>query len=440
MLPRLYSALTWPLTPVATAYLAQRRKRGKEHPERFRERRGAASVARPEGALVWIHAASVGEATSVLGLIEHLLATRPSLEILITTGTVTSARLLETRLPPRARHQFVPADLPGWTARFLDYWRPDLGVWVESELWPNLVFAAHGRDIPMVLINGRLSTRSYGRWRHWPGLIKHVLSAFGLCLAQDEVQAERLRSLGAPRVDCVGDLKSAAPDLPCDRSELARLRRLTGRRPLWLAASTHAGEEEIAARVHRGLAGRHSDLLTIIAPRHPVRCEAICAMLRGHGLRVAVRARGEPLTPETQIYLVDTLGELGLFYRLAGIAFIGGSLVAKGGHNPFEAARLGCAVLHGPDMSNCAAMTALLVGAGASETVRDEAMLAQAASALISDPRLRAERAAAAARVAAAGLSILDEVAARLEPRLDQLAPVRALPPRDFAPPRSLRV
>jgi 3-deoxy-D-manno-octulosonic-acid transferase len=172
-------------------------------------------------------------------------------------------------------------------------------------------------------------------------------------------------------------------------------------------------------------------LLTIIAPRHPVRSEAICAMLRGHGLRVAVRARGEPLTPETQIYLVDTLGELGLFYRLAGIAFIGGSLVAKGGHNPFEAARLGCAVLHGPDMSNCAAMASLLAAAGAAETVQDDAALAQAVSRLLADPRRRTEGAAAAA---AAGLGILEEVAARLAPWLDQLAPVR-----DLAPPRSLR-
>jgi 3-deoxy-D-manno-octulosonic-acid transferase len=434
MLGRVYSALTWPLTPVAMAYLAQRRKRGKEHPERFRERRGTASATRPEGPLVWIHAASVGEATSVLGLIEHLLATRPSLEILITTGTVTSARLLETRLPPRARHQFVPADLPGWTARFLDYWHPDLGIWVESELWPNLVFAAHDRDIPMVLVNGRLSPRSYRRWRYWPGLIRHVLRAFGLCLAQDKVQAERFRSLGAPRVDCVGDLKSAAPELPCDGSELARLRRLTGRRPLWLAASTHAGEEEIAARVHRDLAVKHSDLLTVIAPRHPVRSDGICAMLTGQGLRVARRGRGEPFTGETQIYLADTLGELGLFYRLAGIAFIGGSLVAKGGHNPFEAARLDCAVLHGPDMSNCATMAASLAAAEAAETVQDDAALAQAVSALLSDPRRRAKRAAAGARATAASLGILDEVAARLAPWLDQIAPVR-----DLAPPRSLR-
>jgi 3-deoxy-D-manno-octulosonic-acid transferase len=434
MLPWLYAALTWPLTPLARAYLAQRRKRGKEDPERFRERRGIASGARPEGALVWIHAASVGEATSVLGLIEHLLTTRPSLEILITTGTVTSARLLETRLPPRAQHQFVPADLPGWTTRFLDYWQPDLGIWVESELWPNLAFAAHVRDIPMVLINGRLSARSYDRWRRWPGLIGRVLGAFELCLAQDEIQAERFQSLGALRVDCVGDLKSAASALPCEGAELARLRRSTGSRPLWLAASTHAGEEEIVARVHRAVAVEHPRLLTIIAPRHPSRSDAIESMLTGQGLQAARRGRGEPLTRDTQVYLADTIGELGLFYRLAGIAFIGGSLVAKGGHNPFEAARLGCAVLHGPDMSNCAAMAASLAAAGGAETVRDDAELGRAVSALLSDPRRRAESTAAATRAAAAGLGILDEVAAQLAPWLDRIAPAR-----EFVPPASRR-
>ena len=410
MLALLYSALTWPLPPMATVYLAQRRKHGKEHPVRFRERRGIPSVTRPHGPLVWIHAASVGEATAVLGLIEQMLGTRPDLEILVTTGTVTSARLLETRLPARARHQFVPADLPSWTARFLDHWHPDLALWVESELWPNLVFAAHDRRIPMVLVNARLSARSYGRWRHWPGLIRPILRAFDLCLAQDQAQAERFCSLGARRVAAVGDLKTAAPVLPFDRSELSRLRDAIGSRPLWLAASTHSGEEKIAAQVHRDLAIQRPGLLTLIVPRHPARGDAIEAMLVGQGLHIARRARDEPVTCDTQVYLADTMGELGLFYRLAGIAFVGGSLVAKGGHNPFEAARLGCAVLHGPDMSNCAAMAAAL---------------AHAVSALLADQRLRAERAAAAAHVAAAGLGILDTVVGRLAPWLDRLAPIR---------------
>ncbi|MGA7264367.1 MAG: 3-deoxy-D-manno-octulosonic acid transferase, partial [Stellaceae bacterium] len=377
MLPLLYKAMTRPLAPLAMLYLAQRRKRGKEHPIRFRERRGIPSGTRPDGPLIWVHAASVGEATAVLGLIEYLLETRPDLEILVTTGTVTSARLLEIRLPARARHQFVPADLPSWTACFLDHWRPDLALWVESELWPNLVFAAHARRIPMVLVNARLSARSYSRWRHWPSLIGPILSAFDLCLAQDQQQAERFRLLGARQVTAVGDLKAAAPALPFDRCELLRLRDAIGPRPMWVAASTHAGEEKVAARVHRDLAARHHGLLTIIAPRHPARGDVIGAMLAEQGLRVARRARGDPVTRDTQVYLADTMGELGLFYRLVGIAFVGGSLVAKGGHNPFEAARLGCAVLHGPDMSNCAAMAAALATAGAAETVSGAAALGQ---------------------------------------------------------------
>ena len=429
MRPRLYSALTWPLTPMAMVYLARRRKRGKEHPLRFRERRGLPNATRPDGPLVWLHAASVGEATAVLSLIEHLLDARPTLEILVTTGTVTSAQLLETRLPARARHQFVPADLPGWTARFVEHWHPDLAIWVESKLWPNLIFAAHARNIPLVLVNGRLSARSYGRWRHWPGLIAPVLSAFDLCLAQDQHQAERFRALGARQVAAVGDLKAAAPALPFDAAELLRLRGLIGSRPLWLAASTHAGEEKIAAQVHRDVAARHPGLLTIIAPRHPARGEAVGAMLTGQGLRTARRARGETVTRETQVYLADTMGELGLFYRLAGIAFVGGSLAAKGGHNPFEAARLGCAVLHGPDMSNCAAMADALAAAGAAETVNGAAGLAQAVSALVADQRLRAERAAAGIGVAAAGLGTLDAVLERLAPWLDRIAPVP-----EFAP------
>jgi 3-deoxy-D-manno-octulosonic-acid transferase len=428
MRPFLYRALTRPLTPLALVYLARRRKRDKEHPIRFRERQGVAGGTRPSGPLVWIHAASMGEATAVLALIEHLLETR-DLEILVTTGTVTSARLLETRLPPRARHQFVPADLPSWTGRFLDYWRPDLALWVESELWPNLVFAAHARGIPMALVNARLSARSFARWRRWPWLIRPILGTFDLCLAQDQHQADRFRLLGARHVTAVGDLKAASPALPFDRAELLRLRDAIGSRPLWLAASTHAGEEEVAAQVHCDLGAAYPGLLTIIVPRHPARGDAIGTMLVGQGLRIARRARRDPVTRDTQVYLADTMGELGLFYRLAGIAFIGGSLAAKGGHNPFEAARLDCAVLHGPDMSNCAAMAAALAVAGAGETVSGAAALAQAVSALLHDQRLRAERAAAGGRVAESGLGILDAVLERLAPWLDPLAPIKDLAP-----------
>lgn len=435
MLPLLYRALTAPLAPLATIYLRQRRRRGKEDAVRFDERRGVPGGARPPGPLVWIHAASVGEATTMLGLIRRLLHSRPGLEILVTTGTVASARLLERRLPTGARHQFVPADVPQWIARFLDHWRPDLALWVESELWPNLVLATHARGIPMVLVNGRLSARSYIRWRAWLGLIGPVLGAFDLCLAQDENQAERFRRLGAQQVTTVGDLKAAAEALPFDRSELLRLRGWIGARPVWLAASTHAGEEEIAARVHRYLTADHPGLLTIVVPRHPARGDAIAALLTAQGLRTDRRTRSDPIRSETDVYLADTMGELGLFYRLTSIAFIGGSLVAKGGHNPFEAARLDCVVLHGPDMSNCAGMAAALAAAGAAETVTGAEALAEAVSLLLADRCLRRERAAAGARVAAAGLGILDAVLERLAPWLEPLAPARDAP----EPRRSLR-
>ncbi|HYZ39343.1 MAG TPA: glycosyltransferase N-terminal domain-containing protein, partial [Stellaceae bacterium] len=292
MLPLLYRAMTRPLAPIAIAYLAHRCTDGKEDRARLSERRGIASQARPPGSLVWVHAASVGEATAMLGLIECLLSSRPEIQVLVTTGTVTSARLLQQRLPARARHQFVPADMPQWVDRFLAYWRPDLALWVESELWPNLVLATHARGIPMVLVNGRISTRSYRRWRRWPGLIGPMLLAFDLCLAQDPPQAERFRSLGARRVAVAGDLKMAAAVLPFDHVELLRLRALIGSRPVWLAASTHPGEDEVVAQVHRELAPKHPDLLTIIVPRHPLRGDAIGAMLATRGLRIARRTRG----------------------------------------------------------------------------------------------------------------------------------------------------
>ena len=432
MLPAMYRVLTRSLAPLAVVYLNWRRDRGKEHPIRFRERQGVPSMPRPCGPLIWLHAASVGESTAILGLIERLLHSRPELGILVTSGTVTSADLLERRLPTGARHQFVPADPPHWVARFLDHWRPDLALWVESELWPNLVLETRAHGVPMVLLNGRLSLRSYDRWRRWPGLIRPMLDAFHLCLAQDADQAERFRLLGARKVVTVGDLKAAAAALHLDRSELSALRGKIGPRPVWLAASTHAGEEEIVARAHRLIAPDHPGLLTILAPRHPRRGDTIAAMLLAKGLSVARRGRCEPLTPQTNVYLADTMGELGLFYGLAGIAFVGGSLVPRGGHNLFEAARLNCAVLHGPDMSNCPGMATALAAGGAAETVTDADTLAHTVSALLADPRLRCERAAAAARVAAAGLGVLDAALEQLTPWLDRLVPLR-----DVAEPRN---
>lgn len=427
--PFFYRTLTAAAAPLVRVFLAARCHRGKEDRARLAERLGTASAPRPPGPLVWVHAASVGEALSVLALIDRIQALRPSLDLLMTTGTVASARLLADRLPARVRHQFVPVDLPRAVERFLDHWRPDLAIWVESELWPNLVLATRNRGIPMVLVNGRLSARSAAHWRALPGLVRPVLRAFALCLAQDEPQAARFRELGAAAATSVGDLKTSAAPLAADAAALAELGERIGSRPVWLAASTHAGEEEIAIAAHLRISRDHPRLLTIIAPRHPARGPAIAELLRARGLRLARRGLGEPIAADTEIYLADTLGELGLLFRRAGIALIGGSLVGKGGHNPFEAARLDCAVLHGPDMSNCAAMAGTLDAAGAALTVTDAESLAAAVLRLLADPAERNTRAATAAKIAASGDGALGAVLDRLAPWLDPLAPAAIFDP-----------
>jgi 3-deoxy-D-manno-octulosonic-acid transferase len=422
--PLVYRGLTWATAPLVNRYLIRRCRRGKEDLSRLSERFGVAGAARPRGPLVWVHAASVGEAQSVRALAERVLAERAGIELLLTTGTVTSARLLADRLPPRARHQFVPIDVPRSVARFLDHWHPDLAIWIESELWPNLVLEARRRGIPMLLVNGRLSAGAAARWRLLPGLIRPIMRAFSLVLAQDAVQASRFRALGAERVASVGDLKTAALPLAADRAVLGALRGHIGPRPVWLAASTHAGEEETVAAAHVAVARDHPGLLTIIAPRHPARGPAIAAMLPARGLRAARRTAGEPITAESDIYVVDTLGELGVFFRLVDIVFIGGSLVANGGHNPFEAARLGAVVLHGPDMTNCAAMAQALDDAGAALLVRDAESLATAVSRLLGDRAECGARGKAAEQVAAGGEDVLAAVLAHLAPFLDRLAPI----------------
>jgi 3-deoxy-D-manno-octulosonic-acid transferase len=419
---RLYRTATALLAPAIGPYLRLRRARGKEDGGRLAERFGRAGGPRPPGPLVWLHAASVGEAASLLALIDRLAAERPALGMLVTTGTVTSARLLAARLPAgRAWHQFVPVDGMRYVARFLDHWRPDLAIWVESELWPNLVAATQARGIPCVLLNARMSERSFARWQRWRGLIAPLLGGFALCLAQDAKQRDRLAALGAPAAETVGDLKAAAAALPVDEAELARLDAAIAGRPRWLAASTHPGEEEAALAAHRRLARQHPGLLTLIAPRHPARAEEILELCRRASLTVAQRSRGE--MPERAIYLADTMGEMGLVYRLAEIAFVGGSLTPRGGHNPLEPARLGRAILHGPDTSNCAATASALGKAGGARLVASSEALADALGELLSDGEARRRMGEAALAVAATEGGVLDAILVRLAPFLDRIAP-----------------
>ena len=352
------------LAPLLPFYLRRRVAKGKEIAERLPERQGH-GAARPVGRLVWCHAASNGETLSLLPVLEALAKQDPALSFLVTTGTVTSARLLEQRLSPelapRTQHRFLPLDVPRWVARFLAGWRPDLAVIVESELWPNMLAAAEAERVPMALINARMSARSAKAWGWAPGFARGLLGRFGLILAQTEADAARFSALAGREVPCWGNLKYAAPPLPSDAAELARLNAAWAGRPVWLAASTHPGEDEIILSAHRLLAPAHPGLLTVIVPRHPPRGPDIAGL--AGDLPVARRGAGQEAGAGVAVYVADTLGELGLFYRLARVALIGGSLVPHGGQNPLEAARLGCPIITGPHHFNFSEIIARLSAA-----------------------------------------------------------------------------
>ncbi|MCW8952135.1 MAG: 3-deoxy-D-manno-octulosonic acid transferase [Rhodospirillales bacterium] len=429
MILGLYRFLTtiggWPILRL----LEKRKAQGKEDAERFTERLGQPGVKRPEGPLVWLHGASVGEAISLLVLVERLRHDYPALNLLVTTGTVTSARLLGNRLPPGVIHQYVPVDRPAYAEQFIAHWRPDLVLWAESEFWPNLINGIGRRTIPLILINGRISDRSFRRWRLFSGAIGALLSRFVLCLGQTDEDARRLKELGAGDARTAGNLKFAAPPLPAEEGELATLRSILGERPLWLAASTHSGEEAIAGRVHRAVAATQPGVLTVIVPRHPDRAETIAEALRRQDLKVARRSLGETPDETTDIYLADTMGEMGLFFRLAPVVFMGKSLPAedapdsaKGGQNPLEPARLDCAILFGPEMTNFRYIADRLTDANAALMVKDEATLACGVAALLSDESRRKAMAEAASGVVDSEAAALDRIMAEIAPHLETAA------------------
>ena len=280
--------------------------------------------------------------------------------MLVTSGTASSAALAARRLPAGAVHQFVPLDAPRYVERFLDHWHPDLALFVESDLWPNFILDCAERKIPMILINGRVSNRSFGRWKLVPSAIAELLGRFDLCLTQSAADAERYARLGAPRLSATGNLKLDVPPPPVDAATHHRFNALIGPRPVVAAASTHGGEEEAMIAAHRRLRETRSNLLTVIAPRHPARGESIAEMARAAGLSAALRSRDELPESMVDIYVADTLGELGLIYRIAPIVFMGGSLASRGGQNPIEAIRLGAAIVHGPHVWNFAEIYAAL--------------------------------------------------------------------------------
>jgi len=417
MLQALYAAATTAAAPGLRVLLARRAARGKEIATRLKERRGIDHAARPAGRLLWVHAASVGETVSVLPVLSALARASPDATVLMTTGTVTSAAMLARRLPElglqdRVLHRFAPLDVPAWTGRFLDHWRPDAAAFVESEIWPNLLAGCTARRVPMMLVNARLSARSFGHWRLVPGLARQLFGGFASVQAQSAGDAERLHALGAPRGVLTGNLKFAADPLPVDEAGFSRLQRLLAGRPVWLAASTHPGEEPAVLAVHAMLAARHPGLLTIIAPRHPERGGAIAA--NAGKLAITRRSAGADPPAAEGVWIADTLGELGLFYRLAGHAFVGRSLVEHGGQNPLEPARLGCAVAVGPNVQNFTDPVEVLEAAGALVRVADTNSLAAWVEAMLSDPARRAAMAEAGIAASSRYAELPGQVAAVL--------------------------
>jgi 3-deoxy-D-manno-octulosonic-acid transferase len=413
---RLAAALAAPFAPLL---LARRLKRGKEHGARLAERRGNSADVRPSGALVWLHGASVGELASALPLIERIAS--HDVNVLVTTGTVTSSELAGQRLPPEAIHQFLPLDAPRFMRRFLDRWQPDLALFIESDLWPNMMIETSRRGVPMILVNGRLSEKSFKRWRYMPRTIVNLLGRFDLCLARTPADAQRLSDLGAPRVVTTGNLKLDVPPPPADAGKLKALAAAIGDRPVIAAASTHTGEDALVVEAHARLRANFPGLLTLIAPRHPERGAGIVEIARAAGLTAALRSRGEMPNKDTDVYVADTMGELGLLYRLAWAVFVGGSLVRHGGQNPIEPAKLGSPILHGPHVWNFAEIYEVLDQAQGAEAVADGDQLMAAFAAMLSNPVAR-DRTAQAARTTVDSLGgALERTLQSLDPYLMQL-------------------
>lgn len=420
-LPNIYRSLSLALEPLLPTFLEWRNSQGKEDPARLRERLGYASIERPVGKLIWCHAASVGESLSLLPLLQGLKNHPAQPAILLTSGTRTSAELLAKRLPADIIHQYIPLDSYNATQRFLRHWQPDVALITESEIWPNLMEKIRKFEVPAALLNGRMSARSAKNWSGFAELwIRRLLGIFELVLAQSDADATRLKALGAHNVRCVGNLKAAADPLPYNQNDLVKLQNETGTRPCWLMASTHEGEDALALAAHQELVKDFPDLLTIIVPRHLARADSIEQLAHARKLNVARRSAQQPITPATSLYLADTFGEIGLFYKHCPLVCVGGSFVQAGGHNPLEAARFSAAILFGPDMRNTQETATNMLQAGAAYQVNDGAALNAALKNYLANPNTAKEMGERAFVFAENQKQVLARVLLELQPLLDK--------------------
>lgn len=353
MFIRIYNTLIRILYPlVIKRYIKKRQENGKEDVKRFNERIGRPSLKRPEGKLIWFHGASVGESVSMLPLINKLLEQYPNAHIMVTTGTVTSADVMGKRLPERAFHQYIPIDNPAFVTRFIRHWQPDLVLWFESDLWPALLSGIKRKNIPLILVNGRISNKSFKRWQQFDFISKELLGCFTLCLGQSEEDAYRLRVLGARDSMCLGNIKYAGINPPVDKKKLEEIQKQISNRPLWCVSSTHNDEELKIGKFLKRVNEKVPELMTVIAPRHPNRGIEIQEQLNDLGFKTALRSKGEKISEDTDIYIADTIGEMGIWYEMSPIVFIGGSLIPHGGQNFIEPSRFRDAVIVGPHMHN----------------------------------------------------------------------------------------
>ncbi|MCB1775997.1 MAG: lipid IV(A) 3-deoxy-D-manno-octulosonic acid transferase [Candidatus Competibacteraceae bacterium] len=381
----IYNGLLYLLLPLALVRLYWRGRRDPGHRQRWRERLGWAPPLSPGG--LWIHAVSVGEVRAALPLIRALLDRYPNRSLLVTTTTLTGSRQVQETLGERVQHVYAPYDLPGVVQRFLHRTRPQIAIIMETELWPNLLRKCATAGIPVLIANARLSERSARGYARIPRLAASMLQDITLIAAQSESDAQRFRALGAPRVEVTGNLKydlKLPDDLQAQGQQLRR-EQFGEQRPVWIAASTHAGEDMQILQAFTLVRRHWPNLLILLVPRHPERFDSVAELCREQGFKVIRRSEQRPCTPETAVFLGDSMGELLLFYAAADLAFVGGSLAPTGGHNVLEPALLGLPVLFGPFMFNFTEASERLLEAKAAWQITDAGELAVTLDWLLAD-------------------------------------------------------